>query len=89
MKGYRAAVGPPDKYDIIGALQFRIMVAEGLRDSHTLLDIGCGSLRGGRLFLVYLRPSRYFGIEPQHHLVYDGIQAEIGESIWAVKKPEF
>ena len=89
MKDYRAAVGPPDKYDIIGALQFRIMVAEGLRDYHSLLDIGCGSLRGGRLFLVYLRPGHYFGIEPQSRLVYDGIREEIGESIWATKTPDF
>jgi SAM-dependent methyltransferase len=86
---YRSAVGPPDLYDVIGALQFRVMVGEGLREWHTFLDIGCGSLRGGRFFMVYLQPSRYFGIEPDQQLVYTGIQANLGESIWAVKKPEF
>ena len=89
MKNYRSAVGPPDLYDVIGALQFRVMVEEGLREWHMFLDIGCGSLRGGRFFMVYLQPSRYFGIEPQQRLVRDGIQANLGESIWAVKKPEF
>ena len=86
---YRNAVGPPDKYDIIGALQFRVMVAQGLRDRHTLLDIGCGSLRGGRLFIVWLRPGKYFGIEPHEHLVISGIMEEIGNSIRKVKRPKF
>lgn len=86
---YRSAVGPPDKYDIIGALQFRIMVEEGLRDYHKLLDIGCGSLRGGRLFIPYLLPDRYFGIEPDEFLVSEGINAELGMSILEVKRPQF
>lgn len=86
---YRNAVGPGDKYDIIGALQFNVMVDQGLREYHTLLDIGCGSLRGGRLFIVYLLPNRYYGIEPHEHLVVDGIQCEIGSSIHEVKHPRF
>ena len=89
MYNYRSAVGPPDKYDIIGALQFHVLVEQGLRDRHTLLDVGCGSLRGGRLFLPYLRSGKYFGIEPNKHLVIDGINEELGGSIWAVKKPTF
>lgn len=86
---YRSAVGPGDKYDIIGALQFHVMVEEGLRDYHNLLDIGCGSLRGGRLFIPYLRPNRYFGIEPDAFLVREGIVAELGEDILEVKNPIF
>lgn len=86
---YRNAVGPADKYDVIGALQFNVMVDQGLREHHTLLDIGCGSLRGGRLFIVYLLPRRYYGIEPYEHLVVDGINMEIGSSIYEVKYPQF
>ena len=89
MKNYRAAVGPPDKYDIIGALQFHVMVTEGLRDRHYLCDIGCGSLRGGRLFIPYLLPGHYCGIEPNKRLVWEGIDKELGRSIIDVKRPTF
>ena len=88
-KNYRSAVGPEDKYDIIGALQFRIMVDEGLRDHHYLCDIGCGSLRGGRLFIPYLLPGHYCGIEPEKRLVWEGIDKELGRSIIDVKHPTF
>ena len=86
---YRRVVGPGDLYDVIGALQFNVMVSEGLRDHHYLCDIGCGSLRGGRLFIPYLLPGRYYGIEPQEHLVVAGIHEELGSSIREVKKPTF
>lgn len=86
---YRSAVGPPDKYDVIGALQFMVMVEQGLREHHKLLDIGCGSLRGGRLFIPYLLPGNYYGIEPYEHLVVAGIQNELGSSIREVKHPHF
>ncbi|MGH7086029.1 MAG: hypothetical protein ACREFN_13675, partial [Acetobacteraceae bacterium] len=44
---YTAFVGPPDEYDLMGATQFRLLTALGLRDHHRLLDFGCGSLRAG------------------------------------------
>lgn len=86
---YRSAVGPPDKYDIIGALQFCVLVNLGLREYHKLLDIGCGSLRGGRLFVPYLSKGHYFGLEPDSLLVRDGIKNELGGSILIVKAPQF
>ena len=51
---YRAYVGSPKAYDVTAATQFALMVGLGLREDHTLLDIGCGSLCGGRLFIPYL-----------------------------------
>lgn len=86
---YRAFVSHPDNYDVVAALQFTLLTALGLREHHYLLDIGCGSLRGGRLFIPYLLPNRYFGIEPEAWLVEDGIKNELGESIIALKKPNF
>lgn len=88
-RDYRAAVGPKDKYDIIGAMQFCRMVEMGLREYHTLLDIGCGSLRGGRFFIPYLEPGGYFGLEPDQDLVWLGLAAELGQEIVAIKKPRF
>lgn len=88
-KDYRAAVGPPDKYDLIGALQFWVLVKHGLREGHKLLDIGCGSLRGGRFFIVYLKRGNYTGIEPLQHLVREGIEKELGGEIIKMRKPTF
>src|SRR5688572_4495446 len=86
---YRAFVGPPATYDIIAASQFNLLTSLGLRDHHKLLDIGCGSLRGGRLFIPYLQPESYYGIEPEQWLVEDGIENEIGHDQIALKSPRF
>lgn len=86
---YRAFVGDPNQYDRISALQFGIMIALGLREHHTLLDIGCGSLGGGRLFIPYLLEGRYHGIEPEEWLVEDGIKFEVTEQQRQLKKPSF
>ncbi|MBW3564838.1 MAG: class I SAM-dependent methyltransferase [Acidobacteria bacterium] len=86
---YRAFVGDTQTYDIFSHMQFSLMTLLGLRQEHTLLDIGCGSLRAGKLFLVYLLPERYFGIEPERWLVEEGIDREIGSELAALKKPRF
>ena len=86
---YRAFVGPPQKYDIVGAMQFNLLTLLGLREEHSLLDIGCGSLRAGRLLIPYLVHSRYFGIEPEKWLIEEGIEQELGQDIIRIKKPRF
>jgi len=88
-KHYRAFVGPAEKYDIVSAIQFNLMTFLGLRENHYLLDIGCGSLRAGKLFIPYLLPGRYFGIEPEKWLIEEGIEKELGQDIIRVKKPVF
>jgi hypothetical protein len=86
---YRAFVGAPETYDVFAHMQFSLMTLLGLREHHTLLDIGCGSLRGGRLFLMYLLPDRYFGIEPNEWLVKEGLQREVGADLESRKRPRF
>ena len=86
---YRRLVGPPHRYDLLAAMQFNLLTTLGLREEHHLLDVGCGSLRGGRLFIPYLLPGRYFGIEPDRALVEEGIDSELGRDILEVKKPSF
>ena len=51
---YRAYVGPPEDYDLIAAMVFNLLTTLGLRQHHSVLDIGCGSLRIGRLLIPYL-----------------------------------
>ncbi len=86
---HRAFVGAAEGYDISGALQFNILTFLGLRQDHYLLDIGCGSLRGGRLSMSYLEPERYYGIEPEEWLIAEGIAHEVGQDLIDLKRPAF
>jgi SAM-dependent methyltransferase len=86
---YRAYVGPPEDYDLIAAMTFNLLTTLGLRQHHSLLDVGCGSLRIGRLLIPYLNRGKYFGIEPNGWLVEQGIKREIGEALLQIKHPTF
>lgn len=86
---YRAYIGPPDEYDLVSAMTFSLLVACGLRQHHRVLDIGCGSLRLGRLLIPYLNQGNYYGLEPNAWLVEDGVRYEIGESILHHRQPTF
>lgn len=86
---YRAYVGPPQDYDLIAAMTFGLLTTLGLRQHHKLLDVGCGSLRVGRLLIPYLNPSGYVGIEPERWLVEAGIRHEVGTSQVEIKRPRF
>ncbi len=85
----RAYVGPPEQYDFMGATQFRLLTALGLREDQTVLDIGCGSLRAGRFLIQYLMPGRYIGVEPNSWLWQEAFAREIGADVQALKAPRF
>src|SRR5437588_12246540 len=82
---YRAYVGPPEDYDLIAAMTFNLLTTLGLRQHHSLLDIGCGSRRIGRLLLPYLMRRKYFGLVPSEWLVDEGIRREVGEKVVQIK----
>ena len=86
---YRAYVGPPEDYDLIAAMTFNLLTTLGLRQHHSLLDVGCGSLRVGRLLIPYLNRGKYFGLEPNEWLVEEGISRELGKSLVEIKRPTF
>jgi SAM-dependent methyltransferase len=88
-RDYRGFVGPSEKFDLISAVQFNLLTFLDLREDHYLLDVGCGSLRAGKLFIPFLLPGRYHGIEPEQWLIDEGIRNELGEDILGVKKPVF
>lgn len=64
---HRVEVDPKDAiggmWEEIGLLQFEFLKKMGLRPEHHLLDIGCGTLRGGRHFIGYLNAGNYTGID--------------------------
>ena len=86
---HRAYVGFPEKYDLVSAMQFNLLTFLGLREHHYLLDVGCGSLRAGRLFIPYLQPGHYCGIEPEEWLLADGLDQETGRELIRLKHPRF
>lgn len=47
----------------LGQLQFDYLVRHGLQPGDRMLEIGCGNLRAGRLFIGYLDPGNYYGID--------------------------
>jgi SAM-dependent methyltransferase len=47
----------------IGQLQFDYLAGHGLKPAHRMLEIGCGNLRAGRLFIGYLDSGNYYGID--------------------------
>jgi SAM-dependent methyltransferase len=47
----------------IGQMQFDYLVKHGLQPGDKMLEIGCGNLRAGRLFIDYLDPGNYYGLD--------------------------
>lgn len=51
------------RWNEIGYLQFKFLCKHGLKPQDRLFDFGCGTLRGGRLFIAYLDQGKYTGID--------------------------
>ena len=46
-----------------GNLQFDYLIGQGLQPGDRLLEIGCGDLAAGHLFIDYLSTGNYYGID--------------------------
>ncbi len=92
-RDYKEYVGPKEDYYEIGPLVLNHLLKLGLREDHYLLDIGCGSLRIGRLLIPFLLPEHYCGVEPQSNYLQDGFEREVkakfGEQLTEYKRPRF
>ena len=86
-EGHREFVG--GFWDVMGKLQFDFLVKQGLRPSHVLLDIACGSLRAGRLVIPYLAPGNYLGIDKHSEVIEAGKVNEIEADVLKAQRPEF
>jgi hypothetical protein len=84
--GHRDYVG--GMWETMGRLQFDFMVDHGLEREHTLLDIACGSLRGGVHFIRYLDPGNYLGIEKEGALIKRALAKELPREVREEKRPE-
>lgn len=89
-EGHRSYVGGNDQFwDEIGRLQFQFLLKNGLNENTLLLDIGCGSLRGGCLFINFLAEKNYLGMDKEISLIILGVASELGTDAYLEKKPEF
>lgn len=64
-------------WDELGELQFETLKKEGLKPSHTFLDVGCGCLRGGVHFIPYLNDGHYYGCDINEDLLDIGYTQEL------------
>ncbi|GGQ11937.1 methyltransferase [Streptosporangium pseudovulgare] len=64
-RGAHAAVGSRShrRWLAVGQMQFDYLVRHGLAPGHRMLEIGCGNLRAGRLFIGHLDPGDYYGVD--------------------------
>jgi hypothetical protein len=69
----KAHVGPLHKWDSMGRHQFDVLVEEGLGKESSLLDVGCGCLRGGLYFIDWIGKKNYYGIEPYKEVLLEGL----------------
>lgn len=86
---YKSYVGPGQNYELMGKVQFEHLRHWGLAPDRYLLDIGCGSLRGGRLAIKFMEPAHYYGIEPNQWLIDEGVEHELGQKMFEAKRPIF
>jgi GT2 family glycosyltransferase/tetratricopeptide (TPR) repeat protein len=84
-KAHRSFVG--GLWDEVGNLQFNFMKEQGLAPQHTLIDVGCGSMRGGIHFIRYLDEGHYFGIDINASLIEAG-KKEISDADLTAKQPQ-
>lgn len=83
---YKAWPGPKRNYDLAGSQQFRILCELGLRSYDRVLDIGCGSLRLGRLLIPWLDPYGYHGVEPNVNMLNAAIMNEVSRELFGEVK---
>jgi SAM-dependent methyltransferase len=72
-------VGPAHLWKMKREFQIGFLKKFGLKPEHYLLDIGCGTLRGGIPLIGYLENGRYFGVESRSEVLDEG-RKELGEA---------
>ena len=79
-------VGPPKLWKMKRDFQIQFLKQVGLEPQHYLLDLGCGTLRGGIPVIEYLEKGHYFGVEVRQEVLDEGIK-ELRDSKLTGKEP--
>lgn len=81
--------GPVRDFEKIGRLQLTTLLGAGLQPQSTVLDIGCGCLRGGYWLIHFLDPGSYHGIEPNRAMLEVGRDRLLEPEALQAKRPRF
>ena len=81
-----ALVGQPKLWKMKRQFQLQFLTSVGLEPSHRLLEIGCGTLRGGIPIIDYLEKRHYWGIESRENVLEEA-KKEIKDSNLEGKEP--
>src|SRR5262245_16123858 len=81
-----AHVGPAHLWKMKRAFQLEFLQRMGLERGQTLLDLGCGTLRGGLPLIEFLDTGHYTGVDVRAE-VLDEARAELAEAGLAHKEP--
>lgn len=81
-----ALVGPADLWRMKRDFQIAFLKERGLRPDDYLLDIGCGTLRGGIPLIGYLKAGHYYGTDVRPDVLEEG-RAELREHKLEGKRP--
>lgn len=71
-------VGPGAIWEVKRDFQFQFLTNCGLLPDHYLLDLGCGTLRGGIPLIRYLQKGHYFGLEIREEVIEEA-QTELAQ----------
>ncbi len=81
-----ALVGPAELWKMKRSFQVTFLRSRGLEPHHRLVDIGCGTLRGGIPLIEYLEPGGYVGIDAREVAIAEAGK-ELREAGLADKAP--
>ena len=81
-----ARVGPAHLWEMKRAFQIEYLRGAGLEPGQRLLDLGCGTLRGGLPLIEFLEAGHYTGIDVRAE-VLDEARKELAQSGLAHKEP--
>ena len=82
-----ALVGPAHLWKMKQDFQISFLKSQGLKPNHKLMDIGCGTLRGGIPLISYLEKSNYCGLEVRDAVLEEG-KKELKEQNLENKDPQ-
>lgn len=64
-----AMVGPPRLWKKKRQFQIDYLLEQGLRPEHRVMDLGCGTLRGGIPIIDHVEAGNYYGIEVRSEVI--------------------
>ena len=72
-----------------GRANFAMLLRAGLRPDHTVVDLGCGTLKPGIHMIRYLNEGRYYGIDRDCFALGIAITYEVPMQDLQLKDPAF